>query len=99
MIYILCGIHMGATHGILSSIIAKIAPIELIGTAFALYYGTDGIVLLISNNIAGTIGKIINNYINLPITSGPFLMGTVTTSIAIVYNIVLICKHKNNLIK
>lgn len=99
MIYILCGIHMGATHSILPSIIAKIAPIELIGTAFALYYGTDGIVLLISNNVAGTIGKVINNYINLPITSGPFLMGIVTTSIAIVYTILLMCKHKNNLIK
>ena len=98
MIYILCGIHMGATHGILSSIIAKIAPIELIGTAFALYYGTDGIVLLLSNNLAGSIGKIINRYIDIPITSGPFLMGTITTSIAIIYTIVLIHKHKNNFI-
>lgn len=96
MIYILCGIHMGSTHSILSSIIAKIAPIELIGTAFALYYGTDGIVLLIANNIAGSIGKIINGYINIPITSGPFIMGTITTSIAIIYTIVLICKHKKN---
>ncbi len=95
MIYILCGIHMGATHGILSSIIAKIAPIELIGTAFALYYGTDGIVLLISNNIAGSIGKLMN----IDITSGPFIMGTITTSIAIIYTIILIHKHKHNFIE
>ncbi len=92
MIYILSGIHMGATHSILSSIIAKIAPIELIGTAFALYYGTDGLVLLISNNLAGSIGQLINT--NL--TSGPFIMGTVTTSIAILYNIMLIYKHRMN---
>ena len=96
MVYIFSGIQMGATHGILSSIIAKIAPIELIGTAFALYYGTDGIFLLISNNLAGSIGKMINRYTDLPITSGPFVMGTITTSIAIVYTIVLIHKHKNN---
>ncbi len=86
---------MGATHGILSSIIAKIAPIELIGTAFALYYGTDGIVLLISNNIAGSIGKLMN----IDITSGPFIMGTITTSIAIIYTIILIHKHKHNFIE
>ena len=79
MIYILSGIHMGATHSILSSIIAKIAPIELIGTAFALYYGTDGLVLFMANNLAGSIGK----FINTEITSGPFIMGTCTTSIAI----------------
>ncbi len=97
MIYILCGIHMGATHGILSSIIAKIAPVELIGTAFALYYGTDGIVLLIANNLAGSIGQVINRYTNLPITSGPFIMGTITTTIAIVYTSILIRRHNNRL--
>ena len=88
---------MGATHGILSSIIAKIAPVELIGTAFALYYGTDGIVLLIANNLAGSIGQVINRYTNIPITSGPFIMGTITTTIAIVYTSILIRRHNNRL--
>ena len=93
MIYIFSGIHMGSTHSILSSIIAKITPIELIGTAFALYYGTSGIILLISNNLAGSLG----NFFNLNITSWPFIMGSITTSIAILYTIILINKYKNSL--
>ena len=99
MIYVLCGVHMGATHGILSSIIAKIAPVELIGTAFALYYGTDGIILLIANNLAGSIGQAINRYTNIPVTSCPFIMGTITTTIAIVYTSILIHRHSNKLIE
>ena len=95
MIYILCGIHMGSTHSILTSIIAKTAPKELIGTAFALYYGIDGIVLFTANNLAGSIGKLFNNWLDIPITSGPFIMGLFTTTIAILYTINLIWAKDN----
>lgn len=89
-IYILCGIHMGTTHSLLTSIIAKIAPKELIGTAFALYYGIDAIVLLITNHFAGSIGIIINKYFGISVSAGPFIWGTFTSIIAMIYSICLI---------
>ena len=89
-IYILCGIHMGTTHSLLTSIIAKIAPKELIGTAFALYYGIDAIVLLITNHFAGSIGIIINKYFGISVSAGPFIWGTFTSIIAMISSICLI---------
>ena len=90
MIYILCGIHMGTTHSLLTSIIAKIAPKELIGTAFALYYGIDAIVLLITNHFAGSIGIVLNKLFGISVSAGPFVWGLFTSIVAIIYSIYLI---------
>jgi MFS family permease len=40
------GIHMGATQGLLSAIIANIVPADLRGTAFGLYSLVTGVALL-----------------------------------------------------
>ncbi|MDR3224609.1 MAG: MFS transporter [Holosporales bacterium] len=86
-IYIFAGIHMGATQGIIGSIIAKSANKNLIGTAFAIFYGVEGTVLLCSNSLAGMSFKFAE-FIGLPVSSGPFLMGIVASLSAIVYIIV-----------
>ena len=85
MIYIFSGLHMGITHSLLSSIIAKIAPKELIGTAFALYYGTVGITLLITNMLAGSCGTLFNRLLGIPVSSAPFVMGLIACIFAICY--------------
>ncbi len=85
MVYIFSGLHMGITHSLLSSIIAKIAPKELIGTAFALYYGTVGTTLLATNVIAGSCGSLFNKLLGVSIQSAPFVMGLVTCFFSICY--------------
>lgn len=95
MIYILAGIHVGSTHSLLSATIAKISSKEYIGTAFAIYYGTVGFVLLIANNLAGASGKLFNYLFNWQLQSGPFIIGVLSTLITIVYLLNMIYKNKN----
>ncbi len=85
MIYIFSGLHMGITHSLLSSIVARIAPKELVGTAFAVYYGVTGSTLLLSNILAGVSGHLFNEIFGLPVASAPFVMGLVTTISSIGY--------------
>ena len=85
MIYIFSGLHMGITHSLLASIVARIAPKELIGTAFALYYGVVGLTLLLTNSLAGISGFVFNNLLKTSITSGPFIMGLLTSLSATIY--------------
>jgi len=47
------GIHMGATQGLLSAIIADVVPADLRGTAFGLYSLVTGAALLAASVIAG----------------------------------------------
>lgn len=85
MIYVFSGLHMGITHSLLSSIVAKIAPKELIGTAFAMYYGVAGSVLLLTNILAGISGKLFNKLFGIPMVSAPFITGLVTALLSIGY--------------
>lgn len=80
-IYLFAGLHIGATQGLIGSIIAKIAHPQLIGTAFAIYYGIDGIVLFSSNNIAGLSCNIMK-YLGLQNSSGPFVFGILCSIIS-----------------
>jgi MFS family permease len=84
LIYIGAGLHMGATHGILSSIVAQNSSKNIIGTAFGLYYCIDGIFLFISNYFAGASGGIATS-LGLRSASGPFIQGAIFSAIACCY--------------
>lgn len=92
-IYIFAGIHMGATQGIISAIVAKTAPKHLIGTAFAIYYGVDGITLFFSNYLAGIAPKLAI-FIGFDPASGPFIIGSIASFSALIYVISLVRRNK-----
>jgi MFS family permease len=52
---ILWGLHMGATQGILSALVAHTAPADLRGTAFGCFNFASGIALLIASVMAGAL--------------------------------------------
>jgi hypothetical protein len=85
-IYIFAGLHMGATQGVLGAIIARSAPQHLIGTAFAIFYGVEGAVLLCANSFAGMMHGIAK-YVGLPEASGPFIMGAAASIAEILYTL------------
>jgi MFS family permease len=49
------GLHMGATQGLLSAIVADVVPTDLRGTAFGLYSFITGAALLAASVIAGSL--------------------------------------------
>jgi MFS family permease len=49
------GVHMGATQGLLSTIIADTVPADLRGTAFGFYSLITGAALLAASVIAGVL--------------------------------------------
>ena len=71
----LAGLHMGMTQGILSTLVAESTPAELRGTAFALYYFSSGIAVLIGNTLAGHLSDLIGS-------TGCFIGGLVFTVLA-----------------
>jgi MFS family permease len=88
--YFFAGIHVGATHGILGSIVARMAPKHLIGTAFAFYYCIEGVLLFCSNNLAGQ--SKIAQLSGLQASAEPFLIGIFAVSLSMLYLYVLIRK-------
>lgn len=55
--FMLCGLHMGMTHGMLSALIAENTLPHLRGTAFAMYYLITGVAVLLGNCIAGFLAE------------------------------------------
>jgi MFS family permease len=51
----LWGLHMGATQGLLSALIADAVPADLRGTAFGLYSLVTGLALLLASAAAGAL--------------------------------------------
>lgn len=51
----LWGLHMGFTQGLLATLIAETAPVELRGTAFGMFNLVTGIALLLASVIAGAL--------------------------------------------
>ncbi|MDI6749052.1 MAG: MFS transporter [Pseudomonadota bacterium] len=49
------GLHMGATQGLLSTLVAEAAPASLRGTAFGVFNLVSGIALLAASIIAGSL--------------------------------------------
>lgn len=88
-IYIGAGMHMGATHGILSSVIAESSSKEMVGTAFAIYYAVDGVCIFFSNYIAG-LSSSLALFFGMDASSGPFAQGIIACAIACCYILSLI---------
>jgi MFS family permease len=53
------GLHMGATQGLLSAIVADAVPVELRGTAFGLYSFITGAALLAASVTAGLLWTVV----------------------------------------
>ena len=51
----LWGLHMAFTQGLLSKLVADIAPAELLGTGFGIFNLVSGIALLLASVIAGSL--------------------------------------------
>jgi MFS family permease len=51
----LWGLYMGATQGLLSALVADVAPVDLVGTAFGLFNLVTGVALLIASSLAGVL--------------------------------------------
>ncbi|MDF2995904.1 MAG: transporter [Xanthobacteraceae bacterium] len=52
---VLWGLHMGFTQGLLSALIADVAPLELRGTAFGMFNLVTGLALLVASAVAGLL--------------------------------------------
>lgn len=52
------GLHMGATQGLLSAIVADVAPADLRGTAFGLFNLITGLALLAASVMAGGLWSV-----------------------------------------
>ena len=51
----LCGLHMGATQGLLATMVADAAPVDLRGTAFGIFNLLSGLTMLIASALAGLL--------------------------------------------
>ena len=74
---VLWGLHMGATEGLLSAVVADSCPEDLRGTAFGIFNLSSGIALLLANVVAGWLWG----------TLGPgstFIAGTVFAGLCLV---------------
>ena len=83
-IYVFAGLHIGMTQGLIGSIIAKLAPKNLIGSAFAIFYGIEGLILLLSNNLAG-FSSDLAKAMQIQGTAAPFICGALFSFASIMY--------------
>jgi MFS family permease len=73
---ILWGLHMGLTQGLLASLVADTAPVELRGTAYGMFNLLTGLALLAASIIAGALWDVIG-------PKGTFLAGAAFTVLGI----------------
>jgi MFS family permease len=52
---VLWGVHMGLTQGLLSTLVADAAPVNLRGTAFGVFHLVSGVAMLLASVIAGVL--------------------------------------------
>ena len=52
---LLWGLHMAMTQGLLSTIVAEVAPPQLRGTAFGLFNLVSGVAMLLASVMAGVL--------------------------------------------
>lgn len=71
----LWGLHMALTQGLLSKLVADIAPTELLGTGFGIFNLVSGVALLLASVIAGSLWSAFG-------ASSTFLAGAVFAAVA-----------------
>lgn len=71
----LWGLHMALTQGLLSKLVADIAPAELLGTGFGIFNLVSGVALLLASVIAGSLWSTVG-------ASSTFLAGAVFAAVA-----------------
>ena len=76
---LLAGLHMGMTQGLIATLVAENTLPNLRGTAFALYYLTSGVAVLIGNYVAGFLADYYSS------TAGAFKGGLVFSSLSALY--------------
>ncbi len=74
---VLWGLHMGFTQGLLATLIADTAPLELRGTAFGMFNLITGLALLAASIIAGALWDVTG-------PQGTFLVGAVFAALTVV---------------
>ena len=55
---VLWGLHMGLTQGVLSTMVADVAPAELRGTSFGIFNLVSGLALLVASVLAGALWNV-----------------------------------------
>ena len=73
----LWGLHMGVTQGLLATLVADTAPLELRGTAYGMFNLITGLALLAASIIAGALWDLIG-------PQGTFLAGALFATLALV---------------
>ncbi len=71
------GLHMGATQGLLSTLVVDEAPANLRGTAFGLYSLITGAALLVASVVAGWLWTVVG-------PGATFKAGAIFAGIAVV---------------
>lgn len=77
---IIIGLHVGATQGLLLTLVADATPPDLRGTAFSLYYFVAGVASLLGNPLAGYLSDLTEQHGQG--VSGAFCGGLVFSSLA-----------------
>jgi MFS family permease len=72
----LWGLHMGATQGLLASLVADTAPADLRGTAFGMFNLVTGIATLIASIVAGAMWDAVG-------PAATFVAGAIFSAIAV----------------
>jgi MFS family permease len=85
--FLLMGLHMGMSQGLLSTLVAQVTPGHLRGTAFAVYYLTCGTAVLLGNTLAGQLAD------RLGIVA-PFVGGTLWVLLSLLLLSVMMRKAK-----
>jgi MFS family permease len=73
----LWGLHMGVTQGLLATLVADTAPLELRGTAYGMFNLITGLALLAASVLAGALWDLIG-------PQGTFLAGALFATLALV---------------
>jgi MFS family permease len=74
----LWGLHMGLTQGVLSAMIAAVAPRKLRGSAFGMFSLVSGIVLLAASVLAGALWEHVS-------PAATFIAGGAISAIALLF--------------
>ncbi|TAN27175.1 MAG: MFS transporter [Castellaniella sp.] len=75
---ILWGIHLGATQGLLATMVADTAPADLRGTAYGFFNLVSGIAMLLASVIAGLLWDSFGAPVTFYVAAGFCLVGLVT---------------------